>query len=57
MENEKRKPDFVGKIDCAAWVSKTKDGKDYINVKLGNFLVINLFRNEPQIKVDEEKVN
>lgn len=45
---ESRQPDYKGRLDVAAWVNQTKDGKPYISVKLANN--VNLFKNEPKPK-------
>lgn len=37
------KPDYIGKIDVAGWVKQDKNGNDYIDIKLNNF--VRLFTN------------
>ena len=49
MENHEFKakaPEYRGNIGVSAWVSKTKDGKPYLRVKLDDGFC--LFKSEPK---------
>jgi len=63
MEEQKRvgkQPDFKGS-GCAAWINKTREGKDYISLDLfdGKVKGIKLWKNEPKSRIlyDNEPAN
>lgn len=39
-----QKPDFKGSLDVAGWIDKDKNGKEFINIKIGNYA--RLFKQE-----------
>lgn len=41
-----RKPDVKGTISVAGWFEQTKEGKRYLNVRIGEAIYIKLFPNE-----------
>ncbi|MEM3555269.1 MAG: hypothetical protein QXF56_00915 [Candidatus Micrarchaeia archaeon] len=45
-ENKRRKPDVKGSISVAGWFEETKDGKRYLNLRIGDSLYVRLFPSE-----------
>jgi len=44
LEIQGNKPDYVGKLDIAAWLKKDKNGKTFLSLKIGSY--VNLFKND-----------
>jgi hypothetical protein len=53
-ESKGPKPDYVGKLDVAAWLKKDKNGKIFLSLKIGSY--VNLFKNEQRNELEIEDI-
>lgn len=50
VNSSSNRPKFTGKLDVAVWINKTKDGKEYANIKIGDSIRIPCWLNESEVK-------